>query len=244
MVRPLLITAAAGIVLMLVCFAGAAALVGPQIRNYDWDVVDNHFERSERQPDAERVLEWNGTDTLTLASSADVRFVQGDTPSVRVFGPANQIERLTLVDGRLDMADADRVVHHSGRVRVEIAAPNVRRFVVEGSGDLELNAIDQDVVEISITGSGDVTAHGRARALTVGVTGSGDADLDQLRVEDAVVRISGSGDADIYASGSASAEIDGSGDVSFSGRPARLTQTVSGSGGVTVYPSAEDASDD
>jgi len=245
MVRTLLITAAAGIVLMLISFAGAAALGGPELRNYDWIINDNQFERVERQPEVERTLEWNGTDTFVLAVPADVRFVQSDTPSVRVTGPASHLDRLTLVDGRLSMRDGPDVAFgHHGDVHVEIAAPNVSRFVVEGSGELELSGIDQDALTVEITGSGDVTAYGRARQLAVTVEGSGDADLDELRVEDATVRVSGSGDASVNATGAATAAVEGSGDVAFSGRPASLTQTVDGSGDVTVYPRGDDDSED
>lgn len=241
MVRPLLITAAAGLVLMLVCFAGAAALGGPELRNYDWFISDNHFERIERGPRAERRLEWDGTDTLTLAASVDVTFFQSDTPSVTAVGPANLLERLTLTDGRLDIEHGERsgVFTGTDRIEVRIAAPDVSRFVIEGSGDLELNAIDRETLDIRISGSGDVSGHGRTGALALVIEGSGEADLRDLAATSATVRIDGSGEADVRADETVDVEINGSGDVELHGRPGRVTQEISGSGEVSGPASAE-----
>ena len=115
MVRTLLIVAAAGFVLMLISFGGAAALGGPELLRGGWvlELDDWHYEDDGDAPvgwsgpPAEADLEWTATDTLTIAVPADVAFTQGPEASIQVRGPAEAIERLTFEGGRLAFRDED-----------------------------------------------------------------------------------------------------------------------------------------
>ena len=246
MVRTLLIIAAAGFVLMLVSFGGAAALGGPELRNggWTWDFADwDHDGSSSVEwsgPAVERTLEWSGTDTLTIALPADVVFTQGDETSVVVRGPEGVVDRVTLVDGRLSFPDGEQgdsritVFGRNEGLTVTITAPDVSRFVVEGFGDLDLRNIDRETLDIVVEGAGDIEATGRAASLNLTIEGAGDADLERLVVDNAEVRIAGAGGAEINASQSANVVIDGVGDVDLVQRPAQLTQQVSGVGSVDV----------
>ncbi|WP_296816999.1 DUF2807 domain-containing protein [Brevundimonas sp.] len=245
MVRTLLIIAGAGFVLMLACFAGAAALGGPDLmRNgWNWTVLsDGHGgERLEPTgPDVTRQMEWTGGDHLVVAIPADVTFVQGDAVAVEISGPQNSVDRITLVDGRLDFEPGYSPRGHMGfvgrspRIQVRITAPDVSRFAIEGSGDLDLQALDLDALEISVRGSGDVTAAGRGDQLTLGIRGSGEAYLNDLSVRAATVEISGSGEAELSPTESADITINGSGDVDLLQRPADLNTRINGSGDITV----------
>ena len=247
MVRTLLIVAAAGFVLMLISFGGAAALGGPELLRGgwtlnldDWDRDSDHSAVGWSGPPAEADLDWTGTDTLTIAVPANVTFTQGDTASVRVTGPQEAIERLTFEDGRLAFRDEEgmgRRIHILGRsdgLNVTITAPDVSRFVLEGFGDLELNDIDLETLDIVVEGAGDIEARGRAGQLNLTVEGAGDADLDELFATNAEIRIEGAGQAEVRATGRANVVIEGVGDVDFAGRPAELTQDVSGIGSVDI----------
>ena len=246
MVRTLLIIAAAGFVLMLVSFGAAAALGGPELRNGGWTMDFNDWDHDGSSsvewsgPAAERTLDWSGTDTLIIALPADVVFTQGDETSVVVRGPEGVVEHVTLVDGRLSFADGEgregriTVFGRNESLTVAITAPDVHRFVLEGFGDLTLNDIDRDALDVVVEGAGDIEANGRAEALNLVIEGAGDADLAGLSVQSADVRIEGAGGAEVNASQSANIVIEGVGNVDLIQRPAQLSQSISGVGSVDV----------
>ena len=117
-------------------------------------------------------------------------------------------------------------------VCVTVTAPNVSRFMLEGSGELDIQSYDRDDLRVDINGSGEVTATGRARRLALSIHGSGDADLAALTLTDADVDIIGSGEARVGPTGSADITISGSGDVTLTERPANLNRSISGSGDI------------
>jgi hypothetical protein len=106
--------------------------------------------------------------------------------------------------------------------------------VLEGFGDLELNDIDRETLDILVEGAGDIEARGRVGQLNLTVEGAGDADLDELFATNAEIRIEGAGQAEVRASDRANVVIEGVGEVDFAGRPANLTQEVSGIGSVNI----------
>lgn len=243
MVRTLLIVAAAGFVLMLIAFGGAAALGGPELLRGGWQIElgdrDGDSSVGWSGPSIDRTLDWDGSDTLTIALPAHVTFTQGDEASVVVSGPEEAVRRVVLSNGRLGFSDDDggRRIHILGRsdsLSVVITAPDVSRFVMEGFGDLELNNIDRETLDIIVEGAGDIEANGRAGQLNLTVEGAGEADLSDLVAASAEIRIEGAGQAEVNATDAANVVIEGVGDIDFVGRPARLTQDVSGVGSVSV----------
>lgn len=247
MIRTLLIIAGAALVLCIACFAGAAAIGGRDFvravesgDNWVWD-SDGHgnfrrFRRVESGPEVTRTLEWTGGDSLAVDMSADVIYVQDETASVTVSGRQIAVDRVRLENGRLTMATSDGdhtgFFFNDGDLTITVSAPSVKTFQVNGSGDLDIRGYDQDTIALSIRGSGDIEAAGRARSLTFDGTGSGEAYLDPLDVVDAKVSVSGSGDVELSASGSVAADITGSGDIHLERRPANLTTADTGSGDV------------
>jgi hypothetical protein len=261
MIRTLFIIAAAGLVLATASLGGTFALGGRDMARHGWswtlheengDTV--RFQRADdtRTPDITRQIAWTGGDSLTIALSADIDYVQGATPGVTVTGPAELVEKVRLVDGRLTWIADDRdgpshetvlfgrrgdgrgIWAQSEAVHIVVTAPAVHIFNLEGSADLTLKDYDQDTLAIDISGSGDVVASGKVRALELDISGSGDADLAGLSATDANVAIAGSGDVRVAPTGKADISISGSGDVDVTTRPATVNQNVTGSGDVSV----------
>ena len=197
---------------------------------------------------ATRQIAWAGGDALQVDLPAEVIFTQaapGAGATVKITGPKRLVDRVTLENGRIGLKDDDdgsgsiRInghgVHIMGgedRLTIEITAPAVRSFTLNGSGDLRLRAYDQPNLRLEINGSGDVEAEGKAAKLDLRVSGSGQADLGGLDTGDARVAVSGSGEAHIAPHGSAEVELAGSGDVYLTSKPTVLTSNVAGSGEV------------
>jgi hypothetical protein len=251
MIRLLVIIAVVGFLTCIVTLGGAVALGGRDIAaqgwdrwswsDGDWDIGwDEHGRRHgswrNRHKDdpewatATREIAWDGATALVLDVPGEVTFTQAsDGPGkLTVTGPKRSIDTLTLSGGRL----TDGVRHTGGRLKIVVTAPKVTRFELKGVDRLNIEAYDQDSLEISTTGMAKVTGHGRTKALKLNMTGAGDADLEGLDAESAEVSISGAAEATIAPRASAKLDISGSGEVDLKTRPLKLEKNVSGSGEV------------
>ena len=105
--------------------------------------------------------------------------------------------------------------------------------VIEVNGSQDVMAFDVEVnlLDIAIRGSATATVSGRADSLALEVSGSGSIDTTKLEAKDVRVTVSGSGNADVYAQDLLVANISGSGDVRYAGKP-RIRKTVSGAGSI------------
>ncbi|WP_395651654.1 GIN domain-containing protein [Brevundimonas sp.] len=250
MTRTLLIIAGAAFVLALATLGGAAAIGGRDLAANGWEwTFPGHgdggdetirFERAANQgPPITRTLAWTGGSTLAVDLSADVTYVQGDQAGVVITGPKSLADRVRLDGNRLTMSDSDDESYvvfgwsNGDRLSIVVTAPSVTTFDLRGSLDLDIRDYDQDTLDIDLSGSGEVTASGKTRALSVDINGSGEADLGALQTVDATVDISGSGDARVAPTGRADLSISGSGDIDLTTRPTTLNQTISGSGDIS-----------
>jgi len=259
MIRTLFIIAGAGVVLATGALTGAVALTGNDLKHNDWTWSvtesggggggDFRMERGPEQPDVTRSLAWTGGDRLQIEVPVDVTYVQGAAAGVVVTGPRGLADRIRLIDGRLTMEAAERdtpgehgsirwtgsgirVWNDEERLTVTVTAPSVAQFDLVGSGDVDIRDYDQPGLALTLSGSGDVTAQGSARAVTVDISGSGDADLSALQTVDADIDLSGNGDVRVGPSGRAIIDISGNGDVVLTRRPTTVSQTISGNGDV------------
>jgi hypothetical protein len=194
-----------------------------------------------------RQIAWSGSDALQIDVPAEVIFTQaapGASASVRIVGPQRLVDRVALENGRLTLRDGDddgvvsihghgvHIRHDSDQLSVEIVAPGVRSFTLNGSGDLYLKAYDQADLVLEINGSGGVDAQGKAKKVDLRVSGSGEADLRGLDTGDAKIALAGSGEAHVAPHGAAEVDVAGSGDVYLTSKPTVLNSNVAGSGEV------------
>ena len=130
MIRSLFIIAGAALVLCLVTVGGALAIGGHDLQRHGWAWTfkdDNgetvRFERvkgggaDDLGPFTTRTLAWTGGETLTVDSSVDVEYIQGDANSVVVTGPKALADRVQIEDGRIrqqgEPGEVIRAYHHA-----------------------------------------------------------------------------------------------------------------------------------
>ncbi|MBI1406299.1 MAG: DUF2807 domain-containing protein [Caulobacter sp.] len=254
MIRNLLITAAAGVVIFFISAGAFIAMGGVEAArrgDFEFDIDGHHVYRdhgrhgdmdsdSRYGPRAERTLDWAGGDSLALDIPAEVVFTQAAAPSITVSGPKRMVDRVSIEDGHIRFADDDDMMHmgrwshHGRRLRIQVAAPAVKAFTINGPADLTIRDYDQPSLDVRINGSGDVEGFGKTTDLTLSIAGSGDADLSRLTADSARVKIAGSGDAMLDAVSAADVRIAGSGDVTLERRPPTLTSDIAGSGDLDV----------
>ncbi len=139
---------------------------------------------------------------------------------IKIFVSTPELESLSI-------SGSGRIISQSP---IDSKALNLR---VSGSGNMELNAVCQDL-QAMISGSGTALLKGEAARSEIVISGSGSMHGYDLQTDRSKVTISGSGIAEIYVMEELSALISGSGSLYCKGNPESVSQTVSGSGRVIV----------
>ena len=103
---------------------------------------------------------------------------------------------------------------------------------ISGSGDINME-LEAKVLETVIAGSGDVKLSGKSQNFNVAIAGSGDIKAFDLISDKCETSIAGSGDCQVNAVQELEVTIAGSGEVTYKGNPAKVRNSISGSGEVT-----------
>ena len=193
---------------------------------------------------------------VALRASDDVDVRVGSGFSVRAEGPAAELDTLRIVrDGDvLRIGRKDSFAFQWGRtahVKIFVTMPRIttaelsgtgdlaidrvegERFRVDskGSGDIAIGALSVESADLSLSGTGTLTAKGRAHQLKIDLSGSGDVDAPELKAARASVSVAGTGDVHATVDGPAQVSVTGTGDVDL-GAAAHCTTTNAGTGEV------------
>jgi hypothetical protein len=180
-------------------------------------------------PDS-RSWTWDGGDRLEVDLPASVRLTPGPSPKIIVHGPQNLIDRVAFANGRLTSNRGG--IHSHRKMDIEVQGVSLKEIDVSGVAQVNLGHLDQDRMEVSISGAGDVVGDGHVGKLEVDISGAGDARLGKLAADDAEIHLSGAGNAEIAPSQSADVHISGVGGVQLATKPKTLTSHISGLGSV------------
>lgn len=106
-------------------------------------------------------------------------------------------------------------------------------YTVNTSKDISASMVIPKVSFASITGAGDFTMEGSTQeVLDIHITGTGDVRAFNMEVKDCTIRISGVGNCEVNVSDNLDVLISGVGNVFYIGQPA-LNSDVSGVGNIT-----------
>lgn len=184
-----------------------------------------------------RDLQWGGGNGIDIRIPASVHFTVGPTWRAVAKGPAEVLERLRMNDGEIEFEPSFK--YCGSDVQIELAGPAVRSWDVRGSGDLVLEGLNQNALNIYVAGSGSVRASGNVRETHGTIKGGGDVNLDNLQQQRIELDIHGSGSA--TARGTAESTriaIYGSGNANFGKLEVKSANVrIHGSGDVFVAPS-------
>ncbi|HEY6006270.1 MAG TPA: head GIN domain-containing protein [Anaeromyxobacter sp.] len=169
----------------------------------------------------------------------------------KIDGNLQELLQTTVAKGVLVIETRGRI-RPDGTAAVEVTMPELRRFALDGSGDVAIEggkgplalAIrgsgdlrwrgEATTLDAGVEGSGDLRLEGRAETLRVRVEGSGNVDAGKLQAVNADARVEGSGDVELsLAGGTLSAAVEGSGDIRWRGEARAETIGVRGSGEIS-----------
>jgi putative autotransporter adhesin-like protein len=172
--------------------------------------------------------------SVELAGSNEVTIRAGGTQAVVVHADDNLLHRVTteVRSGTLAIGNTPGSFTTKSPMRVEVTVPSLQALTLSGSGVMVVSAVDTPQLKVTLSGSGLLRVDGTATRLDARLSGSGDAQLEQLVAGDVKAVVSGSGRIVVQATKSLDASVPGSGVVMYSGDPVDVTTSITGSGAV------------
>lgn len=182
-------------------------------------------------------LGWSGTTAIDINIPAHVEYRPSAKAEASVSGYADLVSHARLIDGRLVWDREDyRPCIAPGDLVVHIAGPAVATWAIHGIGQLNLNNVSQDTLEITMDGAGSISANGDVKEIILRAMGAGRTDLSRLETQHASVHIYGSGKIDLAPHEDADISISGSALVKVHGNQAKLHVRSHGSAQVIQVP--------
>ena len=179
-------------------------------------------------------MTWRHSSSIELAGSNNVTIRVGAKQSVVVHADDNLLRHVTTqVHGRnLVIGNTTGSFTTRSPMSVAVSVPSLAALSLSGSGTIVAIRIKAQSLTVRLSGSGVIHTVGTATRLDVRLTGSGDAQLEQLVARDAHAVVSGSGRILLTATRSLDASVPGNGAIMYGGDPAHVKTSVPGSGTV------------
>lgn len=124
----------------------------------------------------------------------------------------------------------------SGETLIEASDLNLSS---SGSGDMYFSNLKANSLDVSISGSSNITLKGSASSVGMSISGSGDLDASGFKADKFDASVSGSGNIQIHVNTELRARVSGSGDIVYTGSPEVTDLRTSGSGRIRKIKSGE-----
>jgi hypothetical protein len=177
--------------------------------------------------------DWDGSDGLGISLvGAKVRYVPTLPARIVITGPDEALERVRVGQGQVRWCDNCRAIRG---LEVIVSGVTLHKVALAGADiDIQLGRLNQDRLSLSLSGTGEIGAAGRIDRLDASIAGAGNIQMADATVKRANIHIAGSGDVTVTPKDEANVSVAGSGRVRMTAMPARLNQSITGSGGVRV----------
>ena len=153
---------------------------------------------------------------VNVTGKCNVDIVTGEPQSVTLSAQSEILEvmKYEVINGILQIGfKPDYKVNTDKEISAEIIIPSVSYAGVTGAGDFNLSGSQQNMLDIYITGTGNIKAF-------------------DMEVKECNIRITGAGNCEVNVTDRLDVDISGVGNIWYMGTPA-LNSDVSGVGNVT-----------
>ena len=157
--------------------------------------------------------------------------------SVLIRGSDKFINSLTseVVNGELRLRMRDKTLNNNvGDNRIVIKVAQLRAFDAEGAGEILLNNVRGERLDVNYRGAGRMEVNGQVKSLKMTAEGVGEVDTKALIANNADIRFQGVGDVKVYAKDRLDANVQGMGSLSYYGKPRTVNKSVQGIGSVSA----------
>lgn len=161
-------------------------------------------------------LELQAFEGVNVTGTCNVEIQIGEPQSVEFYAQSEVLDVMSyeVSDGILQIGfKPDYTVNTSEEIRAEITIPSVYFAGITGAADFELSGAKQDVLDIYISGTGNVDAF-------------------DMVVDDCNIQISGAGSCEVHVIENLDIVISGVGNIRYRGNPT-VTTDVSGVGDIS-----------
>ena len=173
--------------------------------------------------------------SISVSGPINLSVDAGKAQSLTVRGDARFLQALRseVVNGELRLRLDDKSFKsRNGEARVLIAMPALRALAVEGAGEIKLNQIRGERLDVNYRGAGSMDINGEVKTFSMKAEGVGAVDAKALLANDVDIRFRGVGDVSVYAKNRLDATVQGMGELTYYGRPRTVNKSASGIGSV------------
>lgn len=177
-------------------------------------------------------IDVNGVYVITL--------IQGDSFAITTSGAQDEMERMDI-----SVKGDTLFLNRKGKVwkrengdnhgiNAVITLPQLTLLDVTGVAEVRGEDFVFDDIEMDVSGVASVKISGTCNDLEASVNGVGSLDLEDLKCKTGDLAVNGAGSITAYTDSSVKARVNGVGDISVYGSPARVDKNKSWLGSVTI----------
>lgn len=163
--------------------------------------------------------------------------MQGEEQSLTIEAEDNILPHIdTVVRGQtlqisFDTERWENIIRPTKPIQFYLTVTDLSAIFLSGLGDIEVQDIDVESLDVTLSGAGSISISGFAQQQDVNVSGAGAYHAADLMSAVADINLSGAGSATVWVTDSLDVNITGLGSVRYYGDP-DLEQSVSGLGSV------------
>jgi hypothetical protein len=175
--------------------------------------------------------------SISVQGPISITVDAGKAQSVTMRGDAKFIQDVTseVVNGELRLRTREKKnISWHGDPRVVITMPALNAVEVEGAGEISLNQIRGERLDVNYRGAGRMGINGEVKRFRMKAEGVGEVDAKSLVANDADVTFRGIGDVKVTARNRLDAVVEGMGSLTYYGKPRTVNKSASGIGSVTA----------
>lgn len=172
--------------------------------------------------------------SVELAGSNNVSISVGKPQAVVVHADRDALRHVTteVTGGSLIVGNTAGRIPTVHTMRVVITVPSLSALTLSGSGIISATNVNGGPLDVALRGTGIVNAAGSTTRLKVTLSGSGDANLQNLVAVDATAVLAGTGAIFVNVAHDLHASLPGTGTIVYIGHPKHLQTSITGSGSI------------
>ena len=217
-------------------FIGAGAAIGAR----DFGSLDLPFFNGPRCANiagataTSRDMDWDGSDHAGISIKATANYAPGSgDEKVHITGDPQVLAHLRLRNGMIE-EDCHGWNERDRDVTITFPGRAFERFVLAGTGKINLDRLDQPHLDIKMAGVGTIKASGKVEDLSIDMAGVSKADFGQVSGRKAKLRMAGVNTADIAPTEDADIAIYGPSEVTLHSNPPHLDTSINGPGRIHI----------
>jgi hypothetical protein len=120
------------------------------------------------------------------------------------------------------------------KATIRIGVGQLGKLKMAGVGETTVTNLSSDIFKLDYEGVGAVKAQGKVKRFVLSAEGVGSLNARALEAQQVDVSLGGVGSVTVYASESLDAKVGGIGSLTYYGKPARVSKSAGGIGGISA----------